>query len=83
MISHTEFFFNHLLVLVIVFAYTFAVSYGLYWLTNKIIPLRVSRKSEEMGLDRSQHDEEYGGDGGTGLAEDHLPTAEEWFSHAE
>lgn len=43
----------------------------------------MSRKSEEMGLDRSQHDEEYGGDGGTGLAEDHLPTAEEWFSHAE
>lgn len=83
MISHTEFFFNHLLVLVIVFAYTFAVSYGLYWLTNKIIPLRVSRKSEEMGLDRSQHDEEYGVESGTGLAEDHLPTAEEWFSHAE
>lgn len=53
-------FLNHLLALVLVIGYTFVVSYGLYWLTNKMIPMRVSLKSEEIGLDLSQHDERYG-----------------------
>lgn len=82
MISHMEFFWNHILVLGIVFIYTFAVSYGLYWVTNLFIPLRVSRKSEEIGLDRSQHGEEYGVESVTGLAED-APTEAQWFSSME
>ena len=77
-ISRTEFFWNHILVLVIVFAYTFGVSYFLYWLTNKIIPLRVSRHSEEIGLDLSQHGEEYGVEAGTGIAED-TPSVDDRF----
>lgn len=81
-ISRTEFFWNHILVLLMVFAYTFVVSYFLYWLTNKIIPLRVSRHSEEIGLDLSQHGEEYGVEAGTGLAED-TPSVADWFRGME
>ena len=36
------------------------MTYGLYWLTNKIVPMRVSENDEKLGLDRSQHDEHYG-----------------------
>lgn len=81
-ISHSEFFWNHIIVLLIVFGYTFAMSYGLYWLTNKIIPLRVSRHNEEIGLDLSQHGEEYGVEAGTGIAEDVMSDAE-WFKGME
>lgn len=59
-VSHWQFFINHVLVVAIVFVYTAGVSYGLYWLTNKIVPMRVSEASERVGLDRSQHDEHYG-----------------------
>lgn len=76
MISRGEFFWNHILVLAMVFVYTFAMSYALYWLTNKLTPLRVSRRNEEIGLDISQHDEEYGVE--TGIAED-TPSDDEWF----
>ena len=67
MISRNEFFWNHILVLLMVFVYTFVVSYALYWITDRIIPMRVSSSNERIGLDRSQHDEVYGG--ATGLAE--------------
>lgn len=53
-------FLNHLLAVIVVSAYTFVVSYALYWITNKMIPMRVSAKSEDVGLDISQHDECYG-----------------------
>ena len=43
----------------IVIVYTFVVSMLLYWLTNRMIPMRVSSKSEDIGLDVSQHDEIY------------------------
>jgi Amt family ammonium transporter len=82
MISHSQFFWNHILVLAIVFVYTFVVSYGLYWLTNKMIPMRVSRHSEEIGLDKSQHDEEYGSESVTGLAEETISDAD-WFRGIE
>lgn len=71
-IPHSEFFWNHVLVVLIVIAYTFVMSYALYWLTDKMIPMRVSRHSEEIGLDRSQHDEEYGAEATTELAEETL-----------
>lgn len=38
----------------------FSVTYGLYYLTNKMIPMRVSEEDEHIGLDISQHDEHYG-----------------------
>ncbi|MDY4173706.1 MAG: ammonia channel protein, partial [Bacteroidales bacterium] len=59
-VTHAEFFINHILAVLIVFVYTATVTYGIYWLTNKIIPMRVSEASERLGLDRSQHDEHYG-----------------------
>ena len=59
-ISHLKFFLNHVLAVVIVFGYTFIVSFALYWLSNKMIHLRVSAKSERIGLDLSQHHEAYG-----------------------
>ncbi len=59
-VTHAEFFINHVIAVAIVVAYTATVSYVLYWLTNKIIPMRVSEASERLGLDRSQHDEHYG-----------------------
>lgn len=55
----TVVFFNHILAVVLVFAYTFVVSMALYWLVNRMIPMRVSRSSEVLGLDMSQHGESY------------------------
>ena len=31
----------------------------IYWFTNRMIPMRVSTASENLGLDASQHDEVY------------------------
>ncbi len=59
--GNVKMFFIHILAVVAVCLYTFVVSYALYWITNKMIPMRVSEKSEELGLDLSQHDETYGG----------------------
>ncbi len=80
MISRGEFFVNHILVLIMVFIYTFVVSYALYWITDKIIPMRVSATNEAMGLDRSQHNETYGPE--TGLAEDSI-SLDDWYSRME
>ena len=44
----------------IVIAYTFVVSMLLYWITNRMIGMRVSPPCEAAGLDLSQHDEVYG-----------------------
>jgi ammonium transporter, Amt family len=52
-------FLFHLLALVIVGAFTFGGSYLLYRLTDLIIPMRVSPKSERIGLDITQHSESY------------------------
>lgn len=80
-ISHNEFFWNHVLVVLMVIAYTFVVSYALYWITDKMIPMRVSRHSEQIGLDRSQHDEEYASEASTELAEE--ITTDRWFRSLE
>lgn len=57
--GETTLFLNHMLALVIVGAFTFFGSYALYYVTNAIIPLRVSEEAEEKGLDITQHDEKY------------------------
>lgn len=59
-ITWSQNFMHHLLAVLIVCAYTFVVTFILYWITNKMIPMRVSASSERIGLDRSEHDEEYG-----------------------
>lgn len=78
MISRGEFFMNHILVMGGVFVYTFTMSYGLYWLTDKIVPMRVSRWNEKVGLDSSQHGEEYGAEAAL-----ELPSDSEWFRGVE
>ncbi len=50
----------HLAALAIVASYSLGMSYLLYWVTNKIVPMRVSSHSENVGLDISQHHETYG-----------------------
>ena len=50
----------HLAALAIVASFSFGMSYLLYWVTNKIVPMRVSSHSENVGLDISQHHETYG-----------------------
>lgn len=52
-------FVNSLIGVAIVVVYTFCMSLLLYWLTNKMIRMRVSPQSEQLGLDLSQHDENY------------------------
>lgn len=75
MISRGEFFWNHILVLGLVFIYTFTMSYGLYWLTDKVTPMRVSGWNERLGLDASQHGEEY--------AAETLPSDNDWLKSVE
>ncbi|WP_321480917.1 ammonium transporter [uncultured Bacteroides sp.] len=58
--GNMDVFLIHLLAVVIVGTYTFIVTYALYWVTDKMIPMRVSAESEQIGLDISQHDEQYG-----------------------
>ena len=55
--GETTTFLFHLLALVIVAAFTFGGSLLLYWITNKIVPMRVPSLYEDVGLDMSQHDE--------------------------
>lgn len=58
--GQTTTFLYHLLGLLIVSVYTFGGSYLLYFITDKIMPLRVSEEEEVDGLDLSQHGESYG-----------------------
>lgn len=58
--GQTTTFLYHLLGLLIVSVYTFGGSYFLYFITDKIMPLRVSEEEEVDGLDLSQHGESYG-----------------------
>lgn len=48
---------NHLPALVIVCAFTYAVSYALYLVTSAIIPIRVTEDPKHVGLDLVQHGE--------------------------
>jgi ammonium transporter, Amt family len=53
------FFFTQVKALAIVVGYSFLVSYAIFKFINFILPIRVSQKDEEEGLDASQHDEKY------------------------
>ncbi len=53
----TTLFFTQLKALVLVSIFAFAVSYALFFIVNKITPLRVSKEKEELGLDITQHGE--------------------------
>ncbi|MDD2960536.1 MAG: ammonium transporter [Muribaculaceae bacterium] len=81
-VGRMEYLYYHVLAIMIVFIYTFTMSYALYWITNKMVPMRVSARSESIGLDISQHNEEYGVEIHTELAEE-APTDSEWFKGIE
>ncbi len=53
------FFFTQLKAMVISASYSFAVSFAIFKFINFILPLRVSAEEEEIGLDASQHNENY------------------------
>lgn len=53
-------FWMHVLGISLVFVYSFVVSLLLYWVTDKLVNMRVSAAHERLGLDRSQHGEHYG-----------------------
>jgi len=50
-------FVRHLIALVGVVVGVFVLSYALYFVVNRIIPLRVRTDQEQRGLDHSQHGE--------------------------
>jgi Amt family ammonium transporter len=50
-------FLFHVLALILVSAFAFGGSLFLFWITNKIVPMRVPSLYEDVGLDMSQHDE--------------------------
>ena len=47
----------HMIALLAVSAFAFGMSYAIFYVTNLILPLRVSEADEKTGLDVSQHDE--------------------------
>ena len=55
--GETKLFMNQLTALVCVSVFAFTVSYTLFFIVNKISPLRVSQEKEELGLDITQHGE--------------------------
>lgn len=55
--GETKLFLTHLLALIIVSVFVFVGSYLLYKITAMLIPLRVKKEHEVMGLDLSQHAE--------------------------
>ena len=55
--GQTHTFFMHMIALVIVSVFAFGGSYLLYMITDKILPMRVSKEEEIEGLDISQHGE--------------------------
>lgn len=57
--GNTDFFFTQLKALLIVVGYSFSVSYLIFRFINFILPLRVSIHEEKIGLDATQHDENY------------------------
>jgi Amt family ammonium transporter len=54
-----SFFLTQAKAMGIAVVYSFVVSYAIFKFINFIIPLRVSSREEEEGLDASQHNEKY------------------------
>jgi ammonium transporter, Amt family len=55
----TTFFVTQIKGLAIVVAYSFSMSFAIFKFINFILPIRVSQEEEELGLDASQHNENY------------------------
>ena len=57
--GNPAFFFTQVKGLAIVITYSFSVSYGIFKFINWVMPMRVTKDEEEIGLDASQHNEKY------------------------
>ena len=57
--GNPAFFFTQIKGLVIVVAYSFTMSFVIFKFINFILPIRVSQEEELLGLDASQHNENY------------------------
>lgn len=57
--GNSAFFLTQLKAMAVAVAYSFSVSFAIFKFINFILPLRVSSEEEEIGLDATQHDEEY------------------------
>jgi ammonium transporter, Amt family len=57
--GNPTFFFTQLKAMGIAVAYSFAVSFAIFKFINFVLPMRVSSKEEELGLDATQHNEKY------------------------
>ena len=55
--GETRLFVNQMTAMICVSVFAFTASYALFFIVNKITPLRVSLDKEELGLDISQHGE--------------------------
>ena len=55
--GETKLFTHQMIALVGVSIFAFTMSYFLFYIVNKITPLRVSEEKEQLGLDISQHGE--------------------------
>src|SRR6478609_745224 len=55
--GETKLFTHQMIALVGVSIFAFTMSYFLFYIVNKITPLRVSEEKEELGLDITQHGE--------------------------
>ncbi len=59
MYGNPAFLFTQLKALAIVVPYSFIMSYAIFKFINFVLPMRVSKADEELGLDASQHNEKY------------------------
>jgi ammonium transporter, Amt family len=57
--GNPTFFFTQIKGLAIVVTYSFAMSFAIFKFIDFILPIRVSQEDEMLGLDASQHDENY------------------------
>ena len=57
--GNPAFFFIQLKGLAIVVAYSFTVSFAIFKFINFILPIRVTKQDELLGLDVTQHNENY------------------------
>ncbi len=57
--GNPAFFFTQIKGLAVVVTYSFAMSFAIFKFIDFILPIRVSQEDELLGLDASQHDENY------------------------
>ena len=55
--GNPSFFFKQCMAVVISSVWAFVFTFGMLWLIDRITPVKVDPKSEEMGLDESEHGE--------------------------